>query len=348
MMKKGILLLLGCGLVACGPSTEREPDPTGVKVVCPERAESLSERQYTFISRPYRTSELSFRVGGPVRSFDAQNGQFFRQGELIAAIDDRDFQVRHQRAKAIYGQAEADYRRIASLYGQDNISAMSYEKAKADFERAKADLETAANSLADTRLLAPFDGYVQQVGIERFQEVKPSFPVVTLIDLSRIKLEASVPEAVALESLKTGRQPDCAITFEAFPGERFSPSEVFLTRSATQNNISYQLTAIVDNPSSRLMGGMAGTITLPYAEGAADADSTRLSLPLDAICHDPVTGSYVWRVGNDDRVNRAPVVVGQLMKGNRVEILSGVSASDRVAVTRLAQLSENENVTIQP
>lgn len=71
MMKKGILLLLGCGLVACGPSTEREPDPTGVKVVRPERAESLSERQYTFISRPYRTSELSFRVGGPVRSFDA-------------------------------------------------------------------------------------------------------------------------------------------------------------------------------------------------------------------------------------------------------------------------------------
>lgn len=64
MMKKGILLLLGCGLVACGPSTEREPDPTGVKVVCPERAEAMSERQYTFISRPYRTSELSFRVGG--------------------------------------------------------------------------------------------------------------------------------------------------------------------------------------------------------------------------------------------------------------------------------------------
>lgn len=49
---------------------------------------------------------------------------YFRKGQLIAAIDDRDFVVRKQRAEAVFRQAEADYRRITNLYKQDNISEM--------------------------------------------------------------------------------------------------------------------------------------------------------------------------------------------------------------------------------
>lgn len=76
---------------------------------------------------------------------------------------------------------------------------MNYEQAKANYERTKADYEAAVNAWEDSRLYAPFDGYVQQVHIERYQDVKPSVPVVTFIDLSRIKVEAYVPEDMALQ-----------------------------------------------------------------------------------------------------------------------------------------------------
>ena len=56
----------------------------------------------------------------------------------------------------------------------------------------------AVNELDDTRLLAPFDGFVQQTHIERHQEVKPSQAVVTFIDLSQVKVEVYVPEDMAV------------------------------------------------------------------------------------------------------------------------------------------------------
>lgn len=174
-MKKALLFLacIGC-FISCDNSSNKEQQAPNVKVICAEQSDTSSERSYSFISQPYRTTELSFRVGGPVYTFDTQSGQFFRKGELIAAIDDRDFLIRKQRAEAIYKQTEADYKRISNLYEKGSISGTSYEKAKADYEKAKADYTTSVNELKDTKLYAPFDGYIQKVNIERYQDIKAS------------------------------------------------------------------------------------------------------------------------------------------------------------------------------
>lgn len=90
-----------------------------------------------------------------MHAFDVQQGQFFRKGQLIAAIDERDFVIQKQRTEALYRQAEVDYARISSLYAKDNISGMNYEQAKANYERTKADYEAAVNAWEDSRLYAP-------------------------------------------------------------------------------------------------------------------------------------------------------------------------------------------------
>lgn len=181
-----------------------------------------------------------------MHAFDVQQGQFFRKGQLIAAIDERDFVIQKQRTEALYRQAEVDYTRISSLYAKDNISGMNYEQAKANYERTKADYEAAVNAWEDSRLYAPFDGYVQQAHIERYQDVKPSVPVVTFIDLSRIKVEAYVPEDMALQM----RQKDsvaCVVRFNALPDREFVPSEYFLTQRMSLAAIIIAMGMLVDN-----------------------------------------------------------------------------------------------------
>ena len=181
-----------------------------------------------------------------MHAFDVQQGQFFRKGQLIAAIDERDFVIQKQRTEALYRQAEVDYTRISSLYAKDNISGMNYEQAKANYERTKADYEAAVNAWEDSRLYAPFDGYVQQAHIERYQDVKPSVPVVTFIDLSRIKVEAYVPEDIALQM----RQKDsvaCMVRFNALPDREFVPSEYFLTQRMSLAAIIIAMGMLVDN-----------------------------------------------------------------------------------------------------
>lgn len=245
-MKTEILFLAGMCLCACSRTPQEQTSFPRVKVVHAEVMEAPSLRCYTFISQPYRLSELSFRVGGPVHAFDVQQGQFFRKGQLIAAIDERDFVIQKQRTEALYRQAEVDYARISSLYAKDNISGMNYEQAKANYERTKADYEAAVNAWEDSRLYAPFDGYVQQVHIERYQDVKPSVPVVTFIDLSRIKVEAYVPEDMALQM----RQKDsvaCVVRFNALPDREFVPSEYFLTQRMSLAAIIIAMGMLVDN-----------------------------------------------------------------------------------------------------
>lgn len=275
---------------------------------------------------------------GPVQNFTVQSGQFFRKGQLIAAIDPRDFLVRKERAEALCRQAEADYRRTASLYEKNNVSGTAYEKARADYDMA-------LNELNDTRLIAPFDGYVQQVYIERHQEVKASQPVLTFIDLSQVKLETYVPEDMAV-SLRRG-VPDSVfqVRFDRLPGQVFAPAETYLTQTAADNNLSFRLTLLLDNQDNSLLGGMAGSLSVSLSSTSASLSS--LAIPQAAVCQDDRRGSYVWTVQADGSVSRCPVTLGRLLKDSRVEVVSGLKPVQQVAVTRQAYLNEGEKVVVE-
>lgn len=347
-MKKLILLTgIVLGVSACGSVEQKQEESKTVKVIEVKKYDNESTRSYTFISQPYRVSELSFRVGGPVNVFDVQNGQFFRKGQLIAAIDDRDFIIREKRAEAAFVQAEADFKRIAALYEKDNISASNYEKARANFEKAEADYNDARNALNDTKLYAPFDGYVQKTFIEKFSDVKPSMPVVTFIDLSKIKAEAYVTEDMAT-SMRKKNDSNISISFGAIKGKSFKPSETFISQNASDNNISYQITAIIDNKDNSLMGGMTGSLNILYKSpiSSSSITSKTLVIPQSAVCNNNTQGEYVWKIDEENNVRLTQVKTGRLVSGNRIEILAGLDEGEKIAITRLQQLSDNEKIII--
>lgn len=339
------VVCLSALLVACSKQEQIERDRPVVQVARVIALTGDVTRSYTFISEPIRVTQLAFRVGGPVQDFTVQAGQFFRKGQLIAAVDERDFLIRRDRAEALYRQAETDYRRTSNLYAKNNVSAAAFEKARADYARIRADFDIAVNELADTRLLAPFDGFVQQTHIERHQEVKPSQTVVTFIDLSQVKVEAYVPEdlAVALR----GGVPDSlvCVRFDRLPNRVFTPSVTYLTQTAADNNLSFCLTAILDNKDNNLLGGMAGNLSVSLPSTSTYVSS--LAIPQAAVCQDDRLGTYVWMVGADGCVSRRAVTLGRLLAGSRVEVTAGLAAGQTIALTRLAFLSEGQTVQVE-
>lgn len=291
-------------------------------------------------------TELSFRVGGPVIDFDVQNGQFFRKGQLIAAIDDRDYIIQEKRAEAAFVQAEADYKRVSVLYGKDNISAANFEKARAVFEKAEADYNEAKNALNDTKLYAPFDGYVQKTYIEKFSDAKPAMPVVTFIDLSKVKAEAYITEDMA--TLLRGKENNrIDVKFKALKNESLTPVEMYVTQSAADNNISYLLTTIIDNKDNKLMGGMTGTLDIQYKTPASSSSLAQESVvvPQTAVGNNPQSGTFVWKVTTDNTVKKHPVKCGVLRKNNSIEITEGLKPGERIAASGIYQLSENERIS---
>lgn len=336
-----------CSLYSCKKPVMKDEQPKSVKTVKAVESTKEMTRHYTFISKPYRLTELSFRVGGPVNTFDVQNGQFFRKGELIASIDDRDYIIRQKRTATTLRQAESEYRRISALFEKGNISATSYEKALTDYEKATADYEEATNALNDTKIYAPFDGYVQQAHIDKYSDVKPSTPIVTFIDLSKIKAEAYITEDMAV-SFQNKEPKGIDVIFNTLPNLIFKPTETFVTQSTANNNISYLLTAIINNIDNRLMGGMAGSLNISCQPSSLLTSPTneRVVVPQTAVCHNHITGEYVWKIENGNIAKMTKVKTGKLAKENNIEILSGLMPGDKVAVSGLYQLSDDDRIRI--
>ena len=154
-------------LVSCTGGKEQSGAGIIVKTEKTVRYSGGDGKEYAFISNPYRTSELSFRVGGPIDRFEVYAGNYYPQGSVIAEIDPRDFRIRKEQTEAVYVQMKTEFERIQKLYEKNNISASQYEKTRADYTMAKTAFDMASNELEDSRLVAPFNGYVGEVYIEK-------------------------------------------------------------------------------------------------------------------------------------------------------------------------------------
>lgn len=312
-----------------------------MKVVEAETLMPSSEREFSFISKPFKETELSFRVGGPIDRFEVYAGNFYHRGDIIAEIDSRDFRIRKERAEAVYNQAKAEFERIKVLYEKDNLSASAYEKARADYTSAKTAFETATNELNDTRLVAPFDGYVGEVYIEKFQDVKATQPVVSFIDITQLKIEAYIMQDIAFQAEKI---KEVGVRFDVHPDAVYPVKVVEVSKSTTRNNLSFLLTALLPNKQGEWRAGISGKMLLELPSASS---APMVTVPQTALSHRPSEGDYVWTVDDvTGKVSRKKVVLGELLSDGKVEVRGGLQAGETVAVSKLRFLSEGTSVEV--
>ena len=338
-----LLLLLATIVSSCKNSENKEKRPEViVKVTQAKLCEQTGKTEYPFIAKPFRSSELSFRVGGPIDRFEVYTGNYYKCGEVIAGIDPRDFRIRKERTEAIYNQAKAEFERIQVLYEKNNVAASTFEKAKADYTSAKTAYETAVNELKDTRLLAPFNGYAGEVYIEKYQDVKAAQPVISFIDIGQLRIEAYVTQDVAAraEKLKTVR-----LRFDALPERIYEAGIAEISKSTTPNNLSYLLTALLPNPDKLLLAGMSGKLSLDFTAGTSSV--AKVAIPQTALCHRPVEGDYVWVVDTKtQQVTQRKIISGELLPGGYVVVDQGLKNGELVAVSGLRFLSDGMTVEV--
>ena len=326
-------------LLSCKGKEVKEEKALTVKVAKATVTHDAAGKEFPFIARPFRSTELSFRVGGPLDRLEMYAGNAYRQGSIIAEISPRDFQIRRERAEAVYKQAKAEYERIQVLFEKNNISASAYEKAKADHVTAKMAYETTVNELADTRLVAPFNGYVGEVYVENYQDVKPAQPILSFIDLDKLRIETYVTQDIALQAQKL---ESVDIRFDALPDTVCRVRVTEISKATTRNNLSYLLTVLLPNPDGRFLSGMSGKMQIDLPSASA---GPVLQIPQTALCHRPSVGEYVWVVENG-KANRRTVKPGDLLPDGYVAIKEGLQAGESLAVTGLRFLSDGMHVEI--
>ncbi|MGL5683077.1 MAG: efflux RND transporter periplasmic adaptor subunit [Marinifilaceae bacterium] len=345
MKKIFIPLCVAVAMLATGCNKKRATKTTEKMRVetCEARVDKTGRtHEFPFVTKPFRTTNLSFRVGGPVTRFNAFSGNLYQQGEVIAQIDPRDFIIRKERSEALYIQCKTEFERICKLYNSGNIAASSYDKAKAEYTSAKLNYETACNELADTKLTAPFTGFVGEVFIEQYQDIQPTRDVVSFIDMNKLKIETYVTKEVA------ARKADIKSIELTFDGDNkcYIAQLLEVSKSTTSNNLSYLLTAQLDNTEAKLISGMSGKVNIIYND---EVKEEVITIPQAAVAHRPTQGSFVWVVDDEQgAVTKRKVITGSLAADNRVIILEGIEKGERIAVSGLRFLSDNmpvENIS---
>lgn len=328
-------------LASCGGSGKSKEQELRVEVAEVIQTNSEHSKEFSFISKPFRTTELSFRVSGPIARFEVYPGNSYKRGDVIAEIDARDFRINKERTEAVYNQAKSEFERVEVLYRKDNLSASSYEKAKADYALAKTAYETACNALKDTRLVAPFDGYVGEVYIEKFQDVKAAQPILSFIDVNQIKVEAYVTQDLAVDA----QQMDSVrLSFDIDVNKEYKAQVVEVSKGTTRNNLSYLLTAVLPNQGGKLLAGMSGKVFFDVSQAA---EAGRIAIPQVALCHRPSEGDYVWVVdGKSGKVSQRNVNIEGLLSDGMVSVSKGLQPGEVVAVSSLRFLSNGMTVNV--
>lgn len=344
MTAKVILFLISSMAISSCQKNDKtvQKQEVNIKVSQVKLNNSLDKKEFSFIAKPFRSSELSFRVGGPIDRLEVYAGNFYKRGSIIAEIDPRDFHIRKEQAEAVYKQAKAEFERIEILHKKNNISASTFEKAGADYVSAKTAYESAVNNLNDTKLIAPFDGYVGEVYIEKFQDIKATQPILSFINIEQLRIEAYVNQEIALrgQELKS-----VSLQFDATPGRIYEAEIAEISKSTTPNNLSYLLTALFQNTDNQLPAGMSGKLFLDLSD--LQNPSQAITIPQAALCHRPTDGDYVWAVNiQEQTVSKRKVITGHLLPDGYISIDQGLQAHETIAVSGLRFLSEGMKVNI--
>jgi RND family efflux transporter MFP subunit len=288
-------------------------------------------------------------LGGQVERTFADEGQRVRRGVLLARLDDTAVRDAYLSAKSAVRSAESALQiaqrnaerasRLATagaLPERDletaQWNATNAEGALAD---ARARLALAEKQLGNTLVRAPISGAVSERAVDPGDVVQVGAGLFTIVDLSRLRLEATVP-VEEIDRLKVGVPVEFNVSGydRRFSGriERINPAVDPATRQV-------RIYVVIPNAEQSLVAGL-------YAEGRVATDARRaVAVPTSAVDLRG-TAPVIHRL-KGGKVEVVPVRLGVRDEATElVEIHSGITPGDTVLLGSAQGVTEGAAVRI--
>ena len=350
-MKCILLFLIIFIFTACKKDTEEEV----IRAVKIQEINSMQDENFNIdfpaqISSTQKTV-LAFKYAGKIKSINFESGDFVKKGQVIATIDDKDYKVnleafskKYEAAKAVAQNAEIQFTRAEKLYKGEALAKKDYDNALmqknvaiSTFKEASAGLENARNTLNDTKIIAPYDGYIDKKVVEVGTVVPEGGPVISFIsnEITDISVNASSKD---IEYIKNAND----IIFKDNSSEKIYPLKV---KSVAQNpdsiNLTYPVIFTFSNLSEgeNFLSGQTGTVTINVKNNG----NPEILIPLNAVFED--NGSNVYLFKNGIAV-KTPIKIGELRETDKISVVKGLKSGDKVIVAGVSKLADGEKVRL--
>jgi membrane fusion protein (multidrug efflux system) len=293
---------------------------------------------------PLNEATVKAKVAGELVAVTVREGESVKQGQVLARVDltevgarvaAREADVAAAKALLVWTEKNRNQQKalleksFISQNAFDNVQS-NYEVAAAKLRAAEAELVLARKSQGDAVLVAPFSGIVSLRHAQPGERVALDAKVVSIVDLSRLQLEASVPPS-AIGQVRVGQTMNFRV--EGFGEREFAGRIERINPSATAGSRSISVYAVIDNSEGLLRGGMfaQGALTLSRIDNA-------LAAPASAV-REEIGQTFVYAI-EGGVIRRKNVKVGAPGADGRVQVLEGLAAGDRIVRVNLGSLRE--------
>jgi len=275
--------------------------------------------------QPVDQTTVKAKVSGEIRQVTVREGEAVKAGQVIARFDTADLEAKLtdrigalEASRAQLALAEKTRAQNQLLLKQKFISQTAYDASESNLSVTQGTLKSneaqtqlARNALRDAVVAAPLTGTVAKRHVQPGEKVPFDAPLITIVDLARMELQAMVP-ANDIPELRVGMTVDLAI--DGFGDRRFTGTIDRINPTTEAGTRAIIVFIRIPNPDSELRGGMFGTGKVTLAAG--DPVPT---LPAIAV-RTEAGQNFVWAIESGKLTRRIVTVGRRDDTAGRVEI----------------------------
>ncbi|HEY9280557.1 MAG TPA: MdtA/MuxA family multidrug efflux RND transporter periplasmic adaptor subunit [Eoetvoesiella sp.] len=306
----------------------------------------------------FNTVTVRSRVDGELQKILFTDGQKVQEGDVLAQIDPRTYQVQLEQAlgqqkqnQALLANARRDLQRYQQLYKQNSIAKQQVDTQSALVQQYlgsqksdQAAVDSAKLQLSFTTITAPLSGRLGLRKVDQGNLIAASNVdgLVVITQTQPISVVFTLPQAQVpsvLTQLRAGKRLGVDL-YDRDDLQKIATGELM----SIDNQIdvatgTLKLKARFANDDESLFPNQFVNVRLNVS-----ADDTAVVIPTIAVQQGSI-GAFVYTVNNDNKVHVQRVVTGTI-EGNRVAIKDGLSVGQRVVTEGVDRLREGSLVEV--
>ncbi len=286
--------------------------------------------EFTSNIEGYKVNNIAPAAPGRIDKILVDVGTRVYRGQLLAGMDPTEF----NRLNIQFTNTKADHERIKAVYEAGGISRQQMEQIDAQM---RSEQEQYNNMKVNINLPSPIDGVVTARNYDPGDLYNGQTPILTVMQINRLKVRVNVSENY-FPLVKLGMTAQ--ISVDMYKDRTFPGKVTLISPAVDPNTRTFMVEIDIPNTEGDLRPGMFSRTTLNFGkmEGI---------MVLDVAVQRQVGSAekYVY-VAKDGKAERRIVTTGR-QEGDRVEILSGITAGDVVIVSGISRLVSGSEIEIK-
>ncbi len=283
-----------------------------------------------------REVEIIARVNGQLETLPVEEGDLVRQGQVLAELNKSELKLDLLEAAARLENNRSVYDRSQKMLEQELTSKELVDKSKYDFETAQAQHERAKLNLEYATITAPFTGIITSRLVDRGDMIRINAVLFKLADTEKLLIRLFVPEK-DMARIQLGNK--ARIECEMLPGQVFSGIVEMIAPVVDAATGTIKVTVRVTEGAESLKPGMfCSVFILIETHHDVLVISRRALIPETEV-------PEVFVVDDSAVVHRNRLTLG-ISQGDTLEVLKGLTESDRVVVIGQENIHEGSRTRI--